>query len=87
MDFMEVIRSRRTIRFFKQDPIGVNVLFELVEAGRLAPSASNGQPVEYVIVNDKTRWSGFLSSWGGVHTFSRDAIPLPDVGLWRISWC
>ena len=55
MDFMEIIRSRRTIRFFKQDPIGEDVLFELVEAGRLAASASNGQPVEYVIVNEKSQ--------------------------------
>ncbi len=53
MDFMEIVRSRRTIRFFKQDPIGEEVLFELVEAARRAPSASNGQPLEYVIVNDK----------------------------------
>ncbi len=53
MDFMEIVRSRRTIRFFKQDPIGEEVLFELVEAARRAPSASNGQALEYVIVNDK----------------------------------
>jgi len=53
MDFMEIVRSRRTIRFFKQDPIGEDVLSELVEAARRAPSASNGQPLEYVIVNDK----------------------------------
>ncbi len=55
MDFMGIIRSRRTIRFFKQDPIGDEVLLELVEAARLAPSASNGQPLEYVIVNEKTQ--------------------------------
>ncbi len=53
MDFMEIVRSRRTIRFFKQDPIGEDVLSELVEAARRAPSASNRQPLEYVIVNDK----------------------------------
>ncbi len=52
MDFMEIVRSRRTIRFFKQDPICEDVLSELVEAARRAPSASNGQPLEYVIVND-----------------------------------
>ena len=53
MDFMEIVRSRRTIRFFKQEPIAEDVLSELVEAARRAPSASNGQPLEYVIVNDK----------------------------------
>ena len=29
------------------------MLFEVVEAGRVAPSASNGQPLEYVVVCEK----------------------------------
>lgn len=53
MDVIEAIKTRRTIRFFKQDPIEDKVLFDLVDAGHVAPSASNGQPLEYVIVNEK----------------------------------
>lgn len=52
MDCMEAIKTRRTIRFYKQDPIAETDLVELVEAAHLAASASNGQPLEYVIVNE-----------------------------------
>lgn len=69
MDVIEAIKTRRTIRFFKQDPIDENVLLDLVDAGRVAPSASNGQPLEYVIVHEKTmvnkvfeqlRWGAYV---------------------------
>ncbi len=52
MDFIEAVKSRRTIRLFRQEPLGEETLLELVEAGRLAPSASNIQPLEYVIVRE-----------------------------------
>ena len=74
MDFMEIVRSRRTIRFFKQEPIGKEVLFELVEAARRAPSASNGQPLEYVIVNDKEQVERVFEqlAWGAYVQPRRD---------------
>jgi len=66
MDFMEIVKSRRTIRFFRQDPVAEEVLVELVEAARVAPSASNGQPLEYVIVTDKAQVAGVFEqlAWG-----------------------
>jgi nitroreductase len=49
MDFIDIVKSRRTIRLFKQDAISEDLLLELVDAGRLAPSASNIQPLEYIV--------------------------------------
>ena len=74
MDFMGIIRSRRTIRFFKQEPIGDDVLLELVEAARLAPSASNRQPLEYVIVNEQTQVERVFEqlAWGAYVQPRRD---------------
>ncbi|MHC4480949.1 MAG: nitroreductase family protein, partial [Planctomycetota bacterium] len=43
---MDVIRARRTIRFYQQRAIPVNDLRELVDAARLAPSGGNLQPLE-----------------------------------------
>ena len=54
MDIYDTIVSRRTIRKFKQIPIPLDTLKKLVNAGRLAPSAGNLQPLEYVIVTDKS---------------------------------
>ena len=43
--------ERRTIRRFKPDPVTRELLERLVDAGRLAPSAANMQPLEFVVVD------------------------------------
>ena len=50
MSIYNTIISRRTIRKFKQIDIPIDTLKKLVNAGRLAPSAGNLQPIEYLIV-------------------------------------
>lgn len=44
MEFMDVVRGRRTIRQFRPDPIPREVLEELFSAAAMAPSAWNAQP-------------------------------------------
>ena len=48
----EAIRSRRSIRKFKQDPVPKDVIDELLESARMAPSASNSQPWRFMVVTD-----------------------------------
>jgi nitroreductase len=57
MDPLEALRSRRSIRHFQSAaPVPREVILEIVDAGRLAPTANNIQPWEFVIVQDpKTR--------------------------------
>lgn len=50
MELIETIRTRRSIRKFKSDPIPDQLITELIEAGRLAPSGSNLQATRYVII-------------------------------------
>ena len=52
MDFMEVVRKRRSIRKYKTDPIPEEVLNQVLEAARLAPSGGNGQPWHFIVVKD-----------------------------------
>jgi len=47
----ETIVGRRTIRRFKPDPVPRELLERLADAGRLAPSAANMQPLEFVVVD------------------------------------
>jgi nitroreductase len=47
----ETIAGRRTIRKFKQEPVPHELLERLVDAGRLAPSAANLQPLEFIAVD------------------------------------
>jgi nitroreductase len=55
MDVHEAIRDRRTIRRFCQASVSREVLERIVDAGRMAPSAGNRQPVRYVVVAEAER--------------------------------
>ncbi len=52
MDFYEVIRTRRSVRSFKKDPVPEDVLNKVLEAARIAPSGSNRQPWKFILVKD-----------------------------------
>jgi nitroreductase len=43
--------ERRTIRRFKPEPVPRELLERLVNAARLAPSAANVQPLEFIVVD------------------------------------
>ena len=58
------ILSRRTIRRFTQKQLSLEILKKLVNAARLAPSAANLQPLEYVIVNEKNVCSQIFEALG-----------------------
>jgi len=51
-DFFEAVQRRRTVRDFLPDPIPEEVLHRCLEAARLAPSSSNLQPWEFVLIRD-----------------------------------
>lgn len=72
-DFFTLIKNRRTIRQFQPEEIPTNILLELADLGRLAPSASNLQPLEFLLVNDQTvrqkvfaglRWAAYINPAG-----------------------
>lgn len=52
MDFYEVVRTRRSIRAYKLDPVPNDVLGRILEAVRIAPSGSNRQPWKFIVIRD-----------------------------------
>jgi len=52
MGIIEIIKSRRSIRKYKQTPVEDEKLNTVLEAARWAPSAGNRQPWEFIIVKD-----------------------------------
>lgn len=52
MEVSEAIKERRSIRKFKDERIPYEDLENLVDVARIAPSAANKQPIEYLIVDD-----------------------------------
>jgi nitroreductase len=55
MDALEALTTRRSVRRYLPDSIPVETIEKIVNAGRLAPTARNGQPWEFVVVTDPAR--------------------------------
>ena len=53
MEVFDAIRTRRSIRKYKPEPIPDEKLTSILEAARLAPSAGNRQPWRFVVVQNK----------------------------------
>jgi len=52
MDAMDALMKRKSIRSFTPAPVPVKIIETIVDAGRLAPTARNVQPWEFVVVTD-----------------------------------
>jgi nitroreductase len=50
MEFFEVIKNRRSIRSFKNQPLPQETINQLIDAARMAPSAGNAQSWAFVLV-------------------------------------
>jgi nitroreductase len=69
METWDAIRSRRNVRQYTDDPVSREALERILEAGRRAPSASNWQPWNFVVVTDRDQLVELAKSWptGGRH--------------------
>lgn len=78
MDFLSLVRHRRSVRRYTGRPVERDKLERCLEAARLAPSANNGQPWRFVVVDEpglRARIAGAVS--GGVGFFNRFAGEAP----------
>ena len=69
MELMDLMRTNRTYRRFKQTAVSDEIIGEIMEAARNASSAANRQPLGYVVVKSPekvaevfalTKWAGYL---------------------------
>jgi nitroreductase len=69
----DVIAGRRTIRRFRPEPVPMELLERLVNVGRLAPSAANLQPLEFIVVDETglkadvfscLKWAAYIAPAG-----------------------
>jgi nitroreductase len=73
MEFIELIKKRRTVRRYLPKKIDMDTLIDLVDCARLAPSGRNRQPLAFHIVQDEEllepvfrtlSWAGFIAPEG-----------------------
>ena len=58
MEVFECVSTLSSIRNFRSKEAPDDVIMEVLEAGRLAPSAHNDQPWEFILVRDKSLLKG-----------------------------
>ncbi len=55
VDLFEVIEKRYSVRAYKRNPVEESKLEKVLEAARLAPTASNRQPFRFIVVHTSGR--------------------------------
>lgn len=51
---LEILKSRRSIRKYKDTPIEKDKIDKIIKSALLAPSSMNKKPVELIVVNEKS---------------------------------
>ena len=84
-----VIKNRSYRRFYQDEKIDRKTLEELVDLARMSASASNNQPLKYILVCDAEKnalvfpniaWAGALKDWGGPVEGERPAAYIAVLG-------
>ncbi len=52
MDLLTLLKSRRSVRLYQDKPVPKDILLQILEAGRWAPTGANLQPWHFLIVTD-----------------------------------
>lgn len=87
-------KSRTYRRFHESQPVSMETLRKLVDLARLSPTASNKQPLKFLLSNMPERnakifpnlaWAGYLKEWGGPAVGERPAAYIVILGDKEIS--
>jgi len=65
MELMEIISRRESVRSYEDRPVPEDKLLKVLEAARLAPSASNRQRCKFIVVRDEKQRKALSLATGG----------------------
>ena len=85
---LELIKTRRSIRKYKETPVPDDYTVKILEAGRWAPSGEDAQPWRFIVIKDRKKIEtlGKLAGAGSARRFRAefltrklfDRLPIPD---------
>lgn len=81
MDLMDAIKTRRSIRSYREAPVPENLLKEVLNAARLAPSADNAQPWRIIVVMDEQAKLKLAAASNGQKFIAQAPIVLVICGM------
>jgi nitroreductase len=76
METWDAYRARRNVREFSTTAIPSEVLDQILEAGRRAPSAKNRQPWDFVVVTERAALEALSKVWVGAGHVARSAATI-----------
>lgn len=62
-DLLELVKSRRSVRRFKPDPIPNEFITKMIDVAHWAPSGANSQPWDFIIVKDPKVKDEMADAW------------------------
>lgn len=65
MEVFEAIATRRSVRKYSGRPVEEEKLRQVLEAGRLAPSSTNGQNWRFIVVRDREKINQLMEAADG----------------------
>jgi nitroreductase len=90
MEFYDVIKTRRSIRSYKSEPVSEAVLDRILDAARIAPSGSNRQPWRFIVVRDPAVKTDVVKHCGNQAFIGEAPLIIvacgPDIGYNRGGW-
>ena len=78
METWDAIRSRRDVRQFEDRPIPRDDLELILEAGRRAPSSSNQQRWDFVVVTDRGQLRELSRVWRGAQHVASSILMMDE---------
>ena len=85
MEFSELLKQRQSVRQYQPRPVARELLDRLVEAVRLAPSASNAQPWKLIVVDDpELRDRVARATFSRAVSFNRFALEAPVIAVFVV---
>jgi nitroreductase len=76
METWDAIRARRNVRSYLPDPVPAADLDRIAEAGWRAPSASNRQHWNFIIVTDRDQLQALSTVWQGAKHIAGSAAAI-----------
>jgi nitroreductase len=76
METWDAIRARRNVRTYEDRQIPDAELDRILEAGRRAPSASNSQPWDFVLVTGREELVALARVWQGARHIAQSAATI-----------
>jgi nitroreductase len=73
MEALQAIFTRRSIRYFRSDPVPERMMQTLLEAAMQAPSAGNQQPWQIIVISERT----LLDAIARFHPYAQMCLSAP----------